>query len=327
MGRAARRRARRAAPPLPQRAGLDPVRWKVGPTDGADAPHALDALAARFPALLDPAATALASRFDAGDVVGADGRAWSASDPVGPGDELWFHRELRDEEIDGPDPRILLHDDHLLVVDKPHDMATMPRGAHVLASALIRLRRATGIETLAPLHRLDRRTAGVLAFGIVPAERAAYQGLFARGEVRKTYLARVEASGTVQIPRGAGERFTMRDRLEKTHGQLQTRVVPGEPNALTEGKVLRAAGAEVSPAVGGAGARGESLVLRLHPRTGRTHQLRAQLAHRGAPIAGDDLYPHAVPATAPLALLSHELAFTDPVTGRDRAFGSEQELP
>ncbi|UQN29676.1 pseudouridine synthase [Brachybacterium kimchii] len=327
MGRAARRRARRAAPPLPQRDGLDPVRWKVGPTDGADASHALDALAARFPALLDPAATALASRFDAGDVVGADGRAWSASDPVGPGDELWFHRELRDENVDGPDPRILLHDDHLLVVDKPHDMATMPRGAHVLASALVCLRRATGIETLAPLHRLDRRTAGVLAFGVVPAERAAYQGLFARGEVRKTYLARVEASGTVQIPRGAGERFTMRDRLEKTHGQLQTRVVPGEPNALTEGEVLRAADAEVGPAVGGAGARGESLVLRLHPRTGRTHQLRAQLAHRGAPIAGDDLYPHAVPATEPLALLSQELAFTDPVTGRDRAVRSEQELP
>lgn len=323
MGRAARRRARRAAPPLPQRHGLDPVRWKVGPTDAADAPRALDALAARFPALLDPAATALASRFDAGDVVGVDGRAWSASDPVGPGDELWFHRELRDENVDGPDPRILLHDDHLLVVDKPHDMATMPRGAHVLASALVRLRRATGIETLAPLHRLDRRTAGVLAFGVVPAERAAYQGLFARGEVRKTYLARVEASGTVQIPRGAGERFTMRDRLEKTHGQLQTRVVPGEPNALTEGEVLQAADA----GVGAAGAGGASIVLRLHPLTGRTHQLRAQLAHRGAPIAGDDLYPHAVPATAPLALLSQKLAFTDPVTGRDRAFRSEQELP
>ncbi|MBK0332783.1 23S rRNA pseudouridylate synthase [Brachybacterium sp. MASK1Z-5] len=326
MGRAARRRTRRAAPPLPQRHGLDPVRWKVGPTDAvdaADAPRALDALAARFPALLDPEATSLASRFEAGEVVGADGRAWSASDPVGPGDELWFHRELRDEDVDGPDPRILLHDAHLLVVDKPHDMATMPRGAHVLASALVRLRRATGIETLAPLHRLDRRTAGVLAFGTVPAERAAYQGLFARGAVRKAYLARVEASGVVQIPQRAGERFTMHDRLEKTHGQLQTRVVPGEPNAFTEGEVLQAADADVSAA----GAGGASIVLRLHPCTGRTHQLRAQLAHRGAPIAGDDLYPRTVPATAPLALLSQELAFTDPVTGRDRAFRSMQELP
>src|SRR5690625_6997950 len=55
-------------------------------------------------------------------------------------------------------PIFLHRDDHLLVLDKPHDMATMPRGAHVLSSALVRLRRATGITTLSPLHRLDRRS-------------------------------------------------------------------------------------------------------------------------------------------------------------------------
>ena len=63
-----------------------------------------------------------------------------------PGDELWFHRELRPEAIPDVELPVLHLDDHLLVIDKPHDMATMPRGAHVLASALVRLRRETGIE-------------------------------------------------------------------------------------------------------------------------------------------------------------------------------------
>src|SRR5690606_3818412 len=111
----------------------------------------------------------------------------------GPGDELWFHRELRAEEVPEVELPVLLRDEHLLVLDKPHDMATMPRGAHVLSSALVRLRRRTGLVELSPLHRLDRRTAGVLAFGVRAQERAAYQGLFARGEVDKEYRARVRA--------------------------------------------------------------------------------------------------------------------------------------
>jgi tRNA pseudouridine32 synthase/23S rRNA pseudouridine746 synthase len=315
MGRAARRRARRSAPPLPQREGLDPVRWRVGPEA---TPHstALSALAARFPALLDPAAVPLSERFANGEVLRADGTAWTAEDPLAPGDELWFHRELREERVEGPDPAILLADDHLLVVDKPHDMATMPRGAHVLASALVRLRRATGITTLTPLHRLDRRTAGVLALGIRPEERAAYQGLFARGEVDKEYLARVHLHEDTRIPRTPGQRFVMSDRLGRTRGELQTRAVPGEPNALTEAEVRSSDGATAQ--------------VRLTPRTGRTHQLRAQLALRGAPIVGDDLYPRVRevgPDDPALSLLARTLAFTDPVTGRARRFRSRRELP
>lgn len=197
-GRAARRRERRARPPLPQRQGLDAVRWVVPPSTPAR--PAAQALRERFPALADPQATPLLERFARGEIVAGDGAAWSADDLVGPGDQLWFHRELRAEEVPEVALSILHRDDHLLVLDKPHDMATMPRGAHVLSSALVRLRRATGITTLSPLHRLDRRTAGVLVFGIRPEERSAYQQLFARGEVDKEYLARVRP-GTIRASR------------------------------------------------------------------------------------------------------------------------------
>lgn len=319
-GRAARRRARRLPPPLPQRDGLDAVRWLV-PRDAPAGPAA-SMLLARFPALADPAATPLADRFAAGEVVDARGRAWAAGDPVVGGDELWFHRELRAEEVPAEPLPILFHDEHLLVIDKPHDVATMPRGAHVLASALVRLRRRTGIEQLVPLHRLDRRTAGVLAFGVRPEERGAYQQLFARREVDKRYEALVLPGPGCTLPRGVGERAELADRLEKRRGELIARIVPGALNAHTELEVLAAGDSE-----GEGPAEGRALLLGLRPRTGRTHQLRLQLSSRGAPIAGEDLYPDPSPEPAgPLQLLARSLAFTDPVTGQAREFRSGRVL-
>ncbi|MDN6328497.1 MAG: pseudouridine synthase [Brachybacterium sp.] len=217
---------------------------------------------------------------------------------------------------------VLHRDEHLLVIDKPHDIATMPRGEHILSSALVRLRRATGLATLVPLHRLDRRTAGVLALGIRPEERSAYQQLFARREVDKTYEALVVPAPDSPLPRSPGKTRALRDRLQKRHGELTTAVAPGEPNAETEYEV-RALAAE------------GILHVRLRPRTGRTHQLRAQLAARGAPILGEDLYwpsqrprPSAAfwPEGLPLQLLARRLAFVDPVTAEHREFRSAQEL-
>src|SRR5699024_9895384 len=161
-----------------------------------------------------------------------------------------------------------------------------PRGAHVLSSALVRLRRATGIETLVPLHRLDRRTAGVLAFGIRPEERPAYQQLFARREVDKRYEALVLPEPSSSLPRRPGERRVLRDRLDKRRGELTTRVLTGEPNAVTALEVL---------ARGAAGA----VRMGLRPPTGPTHQPRAPLPARGAPRLGEDLYPPPHPAVPP----------------------------
>ncbi|MGP5077354.1 pseudouridine synthase [Brachybacterium alimentarium] len=318
-GRAARRRARRRPPPLPQREGLDAVRWRV-PRDEAEGRPALEALLERFPALAEAEATPLDARFVRGEIVDADGSPWSADAPVGPEDELWFHRELREEHVPEAELPIIHRDEHLLVLDKPHDMATMPRGAHVLSSALVRLRRATGIETLVPLHRLDRRTAGVLAFGIVPDERPAYQQLFARAEVAKGYEARVRLGTETSIPTTPGERAMLLDRLVKQRGELITQVLPGEPNART---LLEVATSETDG----------TLLLRLHPCTGRTHQLRAQLSARGAPILGEDLYPEPRPWAdgdaepgLPLQLLARSLAFLDPITGQERRFRSGRQL-
>lgn len=323
-------------PPLPQRCGLDAVRYVVGPSLPARSAH--DRLLDRFPALGDPAATPLRQRFARGEVVRGDGTPWQADDMTTTGDALWFHRELRPETVPEMELPILLQDDHLLVVDKPHDMATMPRGRHVLASALVRLRQQTGLEQLSPIHRLDRRTAGVLAFSVNAQERSAYQGLFARRQVDKTYRALVLAEPCSALPARPGAQMVLRDHLTKPRGSLQVRVTGGEPNAVTEVEVLAVhdaprhlnhPGTGHGPEPSSRDSAPRLLELRLRPLTGRTHQLRVQLAARGAPIIGDDLYPVVrceESADGPLRLLAERLAFTDPLTGHPRSISSTRVL-
>ena len=162
---------------------------------------------------------------------------------------------------------VLYRDDDIVVVDKPHFLATMPRGGHVAQTATVRLRRELDLPELSPAHRLDRLTAGVLLFTARREVRGAYQTMFARGEVRKTYLARAAVDPALEFP------MTVRSRIIKERGRLQAFEEPGEPNAETFIEHL-----------------GDGL-YRLTPRTGRTHQLRVHMASLGLPIIGDPLYP------------------------------------
>ena len=70
---------------------------------------------------------------------------------------------------------VLYEDERIIVVDKPHFLATMPRGMWYRQTALIRLRERLGEPDITPAHRLDRMTAGVLVFVRDPACRGAYQ--------------------------------------------------------------------------------------------------------------------------------------------------------
>ena len=112
-------------------------------------------------------------------------------------------------------------------MDKPHFLATMPRGRHVAQTALVRLRRELDLPELSPAHRLDRLTAGVLLFTARREVRGAYQTLFAHGLVHKTYLAVAHGVPDVELP------TVVRNRIIKRRGVLQATVEPGEPNAET----------------------------------------------------------------------------------------------
>jgi tRNA pseudouridine32 synthase/23S rRNA pseudouridine746 synthase len=296
------------APPL--RDGVAASRVGVG--DGRF-PHVLAFLEARFPAVVD-----WPGRLARGDVLDTRGRPLAADARVATGDLLWYWRDPP------PEPRVpfeleLLHrDEHLVVVDKPHFLPAIPAGRHLRETALVRLRAALGIATLAPIHRLDRETAGVLVFSVRPQDRAAYHALLRERAVHKVYEAVAPWRGDLAFP------LLARHRLEQPErdGFMQVRVVPGEPNAEARIDVIDRLG------------DGHAL-YRLEPRTGRTHQLRVQMNALGLPIAGDRIYPMLWPEDAPgatpdwsrpLQLLAREIAFTDPVTGRARRFASRRTL-
>ena len=243
----------------------------------------------------------------AGEVVDADGVVIDATTTKPAGAVVFLYRELPNEVVVPFDIPVIYRDDDIVVVDKPHFLATMPRGGHVAQTALVRLRRDLELPELSPAHRLDRLTAGVLLFTVRREIRGTYQTLFARGLVRKTYLARSSAQTDVDFP------TVVCSRIIKRRGQFQAVEEPGELNAET---LIEALG---------------DGHYRLTPRTGRTHQLRVHMASLGLPIDNDPLYPDVVDVAAddfssPLRLVAHCLEFDDPLTGAHRAFVSSVEL-
>jgi tRNA pseudouridine32 synthase/23S rRNA pseudouridine746 synthase len=282
--------------PLPVRDGLGParVRLRGGPV--------LAELTERFGARAR-------AKVLAGEVVDADGAVVDDATVLRAGSFVYLYRELPDEVPVPFEVPVLHRDDDIVVVDKPHFLATMPRGRHVAQTALVRLRRELGLPELSPAHRLDRLTAGVLLFTVRREVRGAYQTLFSAGAVRKTYLARAAVDPALVFPR------VVRSRIVKRRGVLQAFCEPGAVNAETLVELVSPDG-----------------LYRLTPRTGRTHQLRVQMASLGLPIEGDPLYPNVfdVPPddfSTPLRLLAQRIEFDDPRTGVRREFVSRRPGP
>ncbi|CAG7580272.1 pseudouridine synthase [Rhodococcus opacus] len=294
-----------AGAPLPVRNGLGPDRIRM--PAGVGAKTVAEFLVETYP---DERAHWL-SLIDGGEVVDEHGRVVDRGTRYAPTRFVYFYRDPAPEipvpfEID-----VLHRDDHLVVIDKPHFLATIPRGAHITETAVVRLRRALDLPDLTPAHRLDRMTAGVLVFLIRPEDRRPYQELFVSQQVTKEYEAVAGHDPTLAFPR------TIRSRIVKEHGIMTATEEPGEPNSETVVELIET--------------RDGRARYRLLPKTGRTHQLRLHMSSLGLPIEGDNYYPdfrRSEPGdfSTPLRLLARAIEFTDPRSGEVRRFESRRTL-
>ncbi|WP_405891766.1 pseudouridine synthase [Streptomyces sp. NBC_01527] len=304
-----RGRAKPPPAPLPQRDGIDPVRVRLPEDPDGEWATVRDHLLARFAGAIG--ADRVDAMFAEGRFVSVHGRV-APDEPYTAGRFLWFHRDFAPEEPVPFPVGVVHHDARLVIADKPHFLATTPRGRHITETAVARLRRELGLPSLQPAHRLDRLTAGLVLFVVRPEDRGAYQTLFRDKLVRKEYEAVAPYDPSITFPR------TVRSRIVKERGVIAAREEPGEANSESRIELL-----EHREGLGR---------YRLLPTTGRTHQLRVHMNALGLPLLHDPVYPVIEPEgaaddwTRPLQLLARVLEFTDPVTGRPRRFESGLRL-
>ncbi|MGK5022960.1 pseudouridine synthase [Janthinobacterium lividum] len=275
-------------------------------------PDMISFLLERYPQI---SAAQWQDRMGRGEVVNGDGAVLGPDSAYRRGMRIFYYRELERETPIPFHEEILFQDAHLLVVDKPHFLPMTPGGRFVQETLLTRLKKQLDSADLTPIHRLDRETAGVVIFSRQIASRGAYQSLFQRREVRKTYEALAPILRRGDFPLDFP--FTYRSRMVEGEQFFLMREEAGEPNSETVIDVIER--------------RGDLCLYRLQPHTGRKHQLRVHLAALGIPIVNDAFYPLALPCKAddmsqPLQLLARAIDFTDPLSGEPRHFESRRSL-
>jgi tRNA pseudouridine32 synthase / 23S rRNA pseudouridine746 synthase len=255
------------------------------------------------------------SRFAEGLVMTQEGEAVAASDTYPPNTHLLYFRRLTREPEIPFEEQILYQDEHILVADKPHFLPVTPSGLYLHQTLLNRLKKKTGIQTLSPIHRIDRDTAGLVIFSVNPQERAQYQNLFRDRVVKKVYEAIAPYSEELinKLP------MTYRSKIQESEHFLQMEEVGGEANTDTYIELIE---------VNAPWAK-----YRLSPGSGKKHQLRCHLNALGVPIQHDQIYPILTPYqeydldfSKPLQLLAKEIHFRDPLINEARSFTSNRQL-
>jgi tRNA pseudouridine32 synthase/23S rRNA pseudouridine746 synthase len=250
-------------------------------------------------------------RMDQGLVLDEEGIPQSKNDQCQTNAFIYYYRSIETEESIPFQELIVYEDDHLLIADKPHFLPVTPAGHYLQETLLVRLKNKTGLKDLVPIHRIDRETAGLVAFSKRVEDRNLYQVLFRERQIKKTYeaIAPHQEHLKDQFP------IKRNSRIEESDIFIQMQEVPGEPNSDTVIQLL-----EVSKPW----AR-----YQLELGTGKKHQLRVHMNALGMPIKYDKIYPNIVPQpkmgkdfSEPLQLLAKQLSFRDPVTHLEHEFQS-----
>ncbi len=205
------------------------------------------------------------------------------------------------------DVEYVYRDEHIIIVDKPANMLSVPGKTPEKQDCLIRRVQQRFPEALI-VHRLDFSTSGLMVIALNTESHRELSRQFQDRETEKTYIAKVyghpeEASGEVNVP--------LRCDLERRPLQIVDH--QQGKKAQTFWRILE---------------RYEnSCRMELIPITGRSHQLRVHMQSLGHPILGDELYAHeaAFAMADRLYLHAKELTITHPEKNNRLAFSSACE--
>lgn len=203
-------------------------------------------------------------------------------------------------------PLSVLHQDaHLLVLDKPSGLLTVPGNRPERADCLESRARAE-FPTARIIHRLDMDTSGVIVLALTAHAQAHIGKQFEKRQTTKSYIARVW-----------GE-------LVEDAGEIDQPLITDWPNRPKQ-MICHERGRAAQTRWQALERSNGQTRVRLTPETGRSHQLRVHMAHIGNPILGDNLYAHAdaLAASNRLCLHAERLGFRHPDGGTPVFFESE----
>lgn len=244
--------------------------------------------------------------------------------------------------------KIIFEDNHLLVVEKPVNIPTQrdesgdPDMLTLLKDDIKQRHGKPGNVYLGLVHRLDRPVGGVMVFAKTSKSASRLSDAIRKREFGKTYLAVVKGD----ISSTMGESGSLRDLLLKDKDTNIVKVVredvAGGKEALLDYELIQymtmdtidishgskksslgqPSNSRAASSAPGSKAQGLSLVkINLH--TGRSHQIRVQLANAGHPLYGDQKYGGSwSKPNQQLALWSHEVSFGHPTLGERMTFHS-----
>ncbi len=225
---------------------------------------------------------------------------------------ICYYREVPDEKTIPVTEKILFENDNFLVIDKPHFLPIHPSGAYLKETLVFRLREKLNLPEIAPVHRIDRLTAGLVILTKKRELRKHYQGLFENRLIKKTYLA------VSQSPTPKQNEWQINNHLaEGEKWFLMDIDLKKSPNSSSYIKHLKS----------------NSLLhlFQISPLSGKKHQIRVHLSSIGHPILNDPLYPDFSEKppddyNKPMQLLAQGLQFTDPISKESFDFKSQLKL-